>query len=284
MRKYIIILTAALVTLASCRDDFRYDNMVNNSLIFPRAEFQTVEIPDASYNDFVYDIVVYKAGFFNDPAHGMVELDYGYIVEYNDLYGTDYEMLPEKYYKYQREFTIGTKDVDIIKPLYIDNTLIVADKGYGKYYIPFRLRSTTHNVDLNAKTSKMLLEVNIKQPKLTIIGDYKGEQSINIGASELITLDITSSIDFRALEDYTVTYTWSPRLLPEGKQLLDRQYFRFPGEVVIPTDRRSPADDTYLEIMSQSVPEGEWIIPVKLTINNPKIDTNEAYLVLTVNK
>lgn len=290
MKKTINIILGALL-LISCTEDIRYTLMVDNSLYFVKSELQIVSLYDVDYNDYRHDVTIYKGGFYDEQADGMVEIDYSYLVEYNDFNDADYDMLEQKYFNFERNFTIASKSTDYSLPLFIDNSLIAKDKGYGTYYIPLSVNSRSKDVVSNSKNSKLLLQVEIKQPKLIVDSEWGGVSSQKIGMTDFTSYDITAGLGFDAYEDYTIYYEWVPMMVPEGKKIIDKRFVQYDSQSVILKGKRSAMENKLVVISrlntgteGDELAPGEWVIPIKLTIESSKFDTSEAYVLMTVNK
>lgn len=103
MKKYISFLFAALLLGTSCTDT-RTDYMMGDTAYFPKSDLQKETLYVMNANDYVYNVWIHKAGYYQNRFAGRVELDYNYLVQYNTENGTDYEMLDEKYYSFERDF------------------------------------------------------------------------------------------------------------------------------------------------------------------------------------
>ena len=110
-----------------------------------------------------------------------VELDYNYLVQYNTENGTDYEMLDEKYYSFERDFVIEAGADEAAVPLSLKIEQLLQDKGYGIYYIPLSVNSRTPEEDVYVDKSHFILLLDIRKPgtgDLTVPQENKEEKSL----------------------------------------------------------------------------------------------------------
>ena len=105
MKKYIGFLFSALLLASSCVDT-RYDGMINDSAYFAKSDLQQQTVTVMNEDDYVYNIWIHKAGYFQNKFAGSLAVDYNYLVSYNTSHSTNYKMLDEKYYSFVRDFVV----------------------------------------------------------------------------------------------------------------------------------------------------------------------------------
>lgn len=282
MRKYIYAMVVLLAAV-SCQD-YRYDTMVSDSFYFSRSGLQEKTLYVMDDQGYTHDMWIHKSGFFQNALAGCVELDYNYLMQYNNTYETEYEMLPEEYCTFERNFAIGEETNECNIPLDLNVNQIVADLGYGTYYIPLTVKSLTPDITPYEDGSHTLLVFDICQACLEIDSEYKGEKTIDLSGElyETCELDITAKLSCEATSDMTVTYTIDETLLPEGGSILGTEYYSFARSVDLVAGEQYA--DNVLTLRASEVPEGTWVIPVKVGISNNFVKVVDEYVLLTVIK
>lgn len=291
MKKYISFLFAALLLGTSCTDT-RTDYMMEDTAYFPKSDLQKETLYVMNANDYVYNVWIHKAGYFQNRFAGKVELDYNYLIQYNTENGTDYEMLDQKYYSFDRDFVIeaGTDEVPV--PLSLKIEQLLQDKGYGVYYIPLSVNSRTPGEDVYLEKSHFILVLDIRKPVLTIDG-VEGEQrgDVFVDLSKATTereIDITAKLDINTTEELVVTYGYDRDndnlLTEEEKSHLLTAGFEYASSVKIPVGEKYA--ENYLTLKPSGMPDGKWILPVRLGTTNEKVGTDATsnWLKLTVVK
>lgn len=291
MKKYISFLFAALLLGTSCTDT-RTDYMMEDTAYFPKSDLQKETLYVMNANDYVYNVWIHKAGYFQNRFAGKVELDYNYLIQYNTENGTDYEMLDQKYYSFDRDFVIeaGTDEVPV--PLSLKIEQLLQDKRYGVYYIPLSVNSRTPGEDVYLEKSHFILVLDIRKPVLTIDG-VEGEQKGNVfvDLSKATTereIDITAKLDINTTEELVVTYGYDRDndhlLTEEEKSHLLTAGFEYASSVKIPVGEKYA--ENYLTLKPSGMPDGKWILPVRLGTTNEKVGTDATsnWLKLTVVK
>lgn len=291
MKKYISFLFAALLLGTSCTDT-RTDYMMEDTAYFPKSDLQKETLYVMNANDYVYNVWIHKAGYFQNRFAGKVELDYNYLIQYNTENGTDYEMLDQKYYSFNRDFVIeaGTDEVPV--PLSLKIEQLLQDKGYGVYYIPLSVNSRTPGEDVYLEKSHFILVLDIRKPVLTIDG-VEGEQrgDVFVDLSKATTereIDITAKLDINTTEELVVTYGYDRDndnlLTEEEKSHLLTAGFEYASSVKIPVGEKYA--ENYLTLKPSGMPDGKWILPVRLGTTNEKVGTDATsnWLKLTVVK
>lgn len=284
MKKYIGFLFSALLLASSCADS-RYDEMVNDSAYFAKSDLQEQTVTVMNANDYVYNIWVHKGGFFQNKFAGNLAIDYNYLVEYNTSHNTDYKMLNEKYYSFERSFVIEAGSNEISVPLTVKTNSVVADLGYGTYYIPFAVNSTTPDEQVYPDKANFMLALTLKQPVLGIDGENKGEifKDFSTETATTYDFDITAILDVEAPEDLNVTYSEDLNLLATGEKALDPKYYSYNEDVTMVAGEQYA--ENFLTLKLTEMPKGRWVIPVRMTTSNEKVKVAQnAYLKLTVVK
>lgn len=291
MKKYISFLFAALLCGTSCTDT-RTDYMMGDTAYFPKSDLQEETLYVMNANDYVYDIWIHKAGYFQNKFAGKVELDYNYLVQYNTDNGTDYQMLDEKYYSFSGNFVIEAGVDEAAIPLSLKTEELLKDKGYGVYYIPLSVNSLTPKEEVCVDKAHFILAMNIRKPILMIDGN-EGEQigevlvDLSKATSERV-IDITAKLNVTATEDLVVTYGYDKdaddMLTPDEQGHILPSGFEYEASVTI------PAGEVYaenlLKLKPQEIPDGMWILPVRVGTVNEKVgsDTDNNWLKLKIIK
>lgn len=291
MKKYISFLFAALLLGTSCTDT-RTDYMMEDTAYFPKSDLQKETLYVMNANDHVYNVWIHKAGYYQNRFAGKVELDYNYLVQYNTENGTDYEMLDQKYYAFDRDFVIEAGADEVAVPLNLKIEQLLQDKGYGVYYIPLSVNSRTPGEDVYLEKSHFILVLDIRKPVLTIDGT-EGEQrgDVFVDLSKATTereIDITAKLDINTTEELVVTYGYDKDndnlLTEEEKSHLLTAGFEYASNVKIPVGEKYA--ENYLTLKPAEMPDGKWILPVRLGTTNEKVGTDATanWLKLTVVK
>ena len=281
MKKYIGLLFSALLLASSCADS-RYDEMVNDSAYFAKSDLQEQTVTVMNAADYVYNIWVHKGGYFQNKFTGSLAIDYNYLVSYNASHDTDYKMLDEKYYTFERAFVIEAGSNEVAVPLTLKMNNVVGDLGYGTYYIPFVVNSTTPDEQIYPDKANFLLALTLKQPILGIDGDNKGEILLDLSTETSTTyeLDITAALDVEAPEDLDISYSEDLSLLAAGEKALDPKYYSYTKDLVMPAGEQYA--ENFLTLKLAEMPKGRWGVPVRMSTSNDKVKVAQnAYLKLT---
>lgn len=285
MKRFLITVSTAVI-LCGCQKDFRYDNMVDNSAHFSSSGLQTVDVININDADFKYDIWVYKAGWFGEKKLlAGIELDYSYLMEYNSSYGTEYEMLDSKYYSVPDEITVGEGKEDNSGVFTFHTDKVVADLGYGEYYIPMTVRSKSPDTDVTASTGGLLLKFNITRPVIIIDSDWGGVSSYSFGSNppQTYEFDITTVLNTKADQNYTVYYDWNPMIAFQGN-VMNPSLCEFSATATM--KKGTDYAENYLTLDVAGMPKGSYVIPISISVDNPRFtcDPDAGYVLLTVIK
>ena len=282
MRKHISLLSALLLPLASCVDH-RFDYLPEDTVYFADDEVQEVTLSVMSASDYVHDIWVHKAGYFQDRFIVHLETDYSYLVEYNNDNGTSWEMLDPRYYDFPREFEIPESEDEGAVQLTLRTEQVIDDLGYGTYYIPVSLSSYTPYGSVNGDMSHIILSITLRQPIMSIDSEYRGEVTLDLSESTApeTELDITAMLDVETTEELTVTWTRDGSLLEADEHELGAEYCSYEPSAVMPVGEQYA--ENYLTLDIENMPVGRWVLPIRVSTTNDKVDMAEdAYLKLTV--
>lgn len=284
MKKYISFLFSALLLASSCVDS-RYDGMVADTAYFPKSDLQEQIVTVMNADDYIYDIWIHKGGYFQNKFAGSLALDYSYLVAFNNSHSTDYKMLDEKYYSFERTFVIEAGSNEVSVPLTLKTGSIVGDFGYGTYYIPLSVHSTTPGEEIYVDKENLLLAITFQQPILGIDGDNKGEVLLDLSTETVETydLDVTAILDVKAPEDLLITYAEDRSLLIGEEKALDPQYYSYRAEILMASGEQYA--ENYLTLNVANMPKGRWVVPVRMSTSNDKVKmADDAYVKLTVVK
>ena len=282
MKKYISFIFLVLALISSCTDS-KYDGIIDDTAYLANSDLQQKTITLMKVEDYVYEIWIHKGGFFQNKFEGSITTDNEYLIAYNASKETDYEMLNEKYYSFEKNFVIAEGVNETPVPLTLKTNSVLEDLGYGTYYIPLAISSPSQNIF--DEKSNLLLALTLKQPVLSIDGDNKGEVFIDFAddPAETHELDMNSVLDIETTENLEITYSIDPDMVLEGENILDPQYYTITKNVTMPEGEQTAANK--LTIKLAQMPRGRWIIPVRLSTPNTKVKVaNDAYLKLTVVK
>ena len=291
MKKYSSLLFAGLLLATSCVDH-RYDYMVDESAYFAKSDLQKETLSVMNSEDYVYNMWIHKSGYWQKRFAARLELDYNYLVQYNSANGTEFEMLDEQYYTFDRDFVIEEGEDEVCIPITIKTEQILTDKGYGKYYIPISVNSLTPGKEVYVEKSHFILELTLQQPVLKIDGIgfedsngvYNGNVSIdaNTYSGDTYELDITAMLDVQTTEDLEVIYLDGE--VTENERKLDPQYYTYNSSVIMPVDKQYA--ENYLTVNMKDMPDGKWVIPVRISSTNEKVLVNrdKSWVKLSVTK
>ena len=291
MKKYSSLLFAGLLLATSCVDH-RYDYMVDESAYFAKSDLQKETLSVMNSEDYVYNMWIHKSGYWQKRFAARLELDYNYLVQYNSANGTEFEMLDEQYYTFDRDFVIEEGEDEVCIPITIKTEQVLTDKGYGKYYIPISVNSLTPGKEVYVEKSHFILELTLQQPVLKIDGIgfedsngvYNGNVSIdaNTYSGDTYELDITAMLDVQTTEDLEVIYLDGE--VTENERKLDPQYYTYNSSVIMPVDKQYA--ENYLTVNMKDMPDGKWVIPVRISSTNEKVlvDPDKSWVKLSVTK
>ena len=154
------------------------------------------------------------------------------------------------------------------------------------------MNSRTPGEDVYLEKSHFILVLDIRKPVLTIDG-VEGEQKGNVfvDLSKATTereIDITAKLDINTTEELVVTYGYDRDndhlLTEEEKSHLLTAGFEYASSVKIPVGEKYA--EYYLTLKPSEMPDGKWILPVRLGTTNEKVGTDATsnWLKLTVVK
>ena len=282
MKKYSSLLFAALLLATSCVDR-RYDYMVDDSAYFAKSDLQEETLSVMNAQDYVYNVWIHKSGYYQEKFAARLELDYNYLVQYNNTNGTEFEMLDEKYYTFERDFVIkkGENETSVPVTVKVEQILTNPDMGYGTYYIPLSVNSLTPGKDVYVEKSHFILALTLKQPELKIDGAgfednngvYNGNVFLdaNTYSGDTYELDITAMLDVQTTEELEVIY--QDVQAAENERKLDPQYYTYNQSVIMPVDKQYA--ENYLKVNIKDMPDGKWVIPVEIRTSNTKVQVNK---------
>lgn len=284
MKKYLILFLTATLSLTACKDT-RFDDMIPDSIYLPKSDLQAGTITIMNEDDYVHQIWIHKAGYFQGKFDGSLSLDAAYLETYNDSHNTEYEMLNEKYFTLEKDFEIAAGVNETSVPLTLKIASIVKDLGYGTYYVPLRINSKTEGGTVSVEKSNLLLAITLKQPVLTIDSEKKGAFSLDFSTNPPATyeLDLTARLDVKSPTDLNVSYKTDLSLLSEGEKALDTKFYSFKSDLTIPSGEQYI--ENFLTLDVAKMPRGSWVIPVRLSSTNAKVKVDEsAYIKVTISK
>lgn len=291
MKKYSCFWFAALLLATSCVDH-RYDYMVDDSAYFAKSDLQEETLSVMNAQDYVYEVWIHKSGYWQEKFAARLELDYNFLVQYNSSNGTEYEMLDEKYYSFDRDFVIEEGKDEACVPMTIKVEQLLSDFGYGTYYIPLSVNCLTPGKEVYVDKSHFILALTLQQPVLKIDGAgfedtngvYNGNVSVdaNTYSGDTYELDITAMLDVQTTEELEVLYTDGD--VDESERKLDSQFYTYSPSVIMPVDNQYA--ENYLEVNIKDMPDGKWVIPVQMSTSNDKVhvDSDKSWVKLTVVK
>lgn len=291
MKRYSCFWIAALLLATSCVDH-RYDYMVDDSAYFAKSDLQEETLSVMNAQDYVYEVWIHKSGYWQEKFAARLELDYNYLVQYNSTNGTDFEMLDEKYYTFERDFVIEEGENEACVPLTIKTEQILTDMGYGTYYIPLSVNSLTPGKEVYLEKSHFILALTLQQPVLKIDGAgfedtngvYNGNVSVdaNTYSGDTYELDITAMLDVQTTEELEVVY--DDLEADDGEMKLKSEYFTYCQSVVMPVGKQYA--ENYLSVDLKNMPEGKWVIPIQISTSNVnvKVESEKDLVKLTVIK
>ncbi|MEG0806836.1 MAG: DUF1735 domain-containing protein [Alistipes sp.] len=163
MKKIIIFaLTTALFTAMSCTDN-REDGYLVDRVYLVKAELQTY-ISTSNQTDTTATAWTVKGGLNGSTCTVTYALDATYLADYNQAYGTTYEMLPEACYTLKQTiFTLGKKEMraefavnyNPAKILELGGNVSLKDK----YALPIRI--TADGLDVVAQKDRVLMTFDV---------------------------------------------------------------------------------------------------------------------------
>lgn len=293
MKKYSSLLFAALLLATSCVDR-RYDYMVDDSAYFAKSDLQEETLSVMNAQDYVYNVWIHKSGYYQEKFAARLELDYNYLVQYNNTNGTEFEMLDEKYYTFERDFVIekGENETSVPVTVKVEQILTNPDMGYGTYYIPLSVNSLTPGKEVYVEKSHFILALTLKRPELKIDGAgfednngvYNGNVFLdaNTYSGDSYELDITAMLDVQTTEELEVIY--QDVEADKNERKLDSQFYTYNQSVIMPVDKQYA--DNYLTVNIKDMPDGKWVIPVEINTSNDKVLVNKekSWVKLSVTK
>lgn len=282
MKKYSWFWFAALLLATSCVDH-RYDYMVDDSAYFAKSDLQEETLSVMNAQDYVYEVWIHKSGYWQEKFAARLELDYNYLVEYNSTNGTDFQMLDEKYYSFERDFVIEEGEDEASVPMTIKVEQILADMDYGTYYIPLSVNSLTPGKEVYVDKSHFILALTLQQPVLKIDGAgfedtngvFDGNVSIdaNTYTGDTYELDITAMLNVQTTEDLEVVYQVGE--VENSERKLDAQYYSFTNGASVTMTVGEQHAENYLSVNLKDMPDGRWVIPVEISTTNDKVQVAE---------
>jgi len=102
MRKYILLTVAVILSFASCKRDDSADYKFDNSVYLDVSETRAVQTTNFSNNieSLTKEIALTLAYPESVDVTATVEVDKSLVSDYNNRFGTSYQVLPDKYYNF----------------------------------------------------------------------------------------------------------------------------------------------------------------------------------------
>ena len=158
-------------------------------------------------------------------------IDETLIADYNELYSTNYTLMPKEYYVYPESisFEPNTKTAKGVIKVLVDE--LVKDKGLeaaNNMIIPVKMGDTSEALDAESTNGNVLVKLNIDTPKvevevpaaksLSFISAFPLTQTVTVSAAtNFVTLDVdevTVSVDESKVAAYNAANGTEHVLLP----------------------------------------------------------------------
>lgn len=276
--KYSTILLAVLM-FWGCSNDNNIE--VKDSAYFMHSDLQEVTLQIMGEEDYVYDLRIQEGGYKLDEFNGGLFVDYDYLVKYNAINSTDYEMLDEDYFSFDPEFKINADTTNTSVPLTVHTNDLFKNHGMGTYYIPIGLKNKTDGGKIAKEKANFLLALTLEKPTIELV--EKGTYEIDPAEASEFELDLRAKLNTKSSVDLEIQYKIDTSLIESSENVLDPEFYSFEEEVVIPEGERNA--DNKIKVDVENAPGGEWKIPVQLTMDNDKISVEEdAFVLLSLNK
>lgn len=159
MRKiYLIILL--FVSYLSCAEYPDPNVDIATVVSIPNNGFQQVKAN--RIENGIYKVSIYKGGYNTETITAELDVDLQLLTSYNNKNGTNYELLPEKYYTFDNTVELsGNKYQESIDVKFDIEAIITDNVASDMYVLPLRLMKpagkiseTANNVIINIDLAK----------------------------------------------------------------------------------------------------------------------------------
>lgn len=299
--KYLILCFIASV-LASCEGiDESNLKLYPSKLYLGVSGYNLQELYDLGEGSLVWDLAVYKSGYYDNAAEVKLTYDPTVLTDYQESTqnGLDYVVLPEdvatwgaKQLSLAAEATLaGTQLTFDMADL---RTYIPADEEV-KYVYPVRIESLTEGVEVNTDKDYLLLAIQLHTPQANLRGkggitEAKCDPWRNVNMDK-ITVPLIMDLPFDN-EDMELTFTYEadPSLLDEYNNLNKTNYELLPEcytmpELKIAAGEESgtaeiEVDPTILAEMGYDLEGKSYLLPIRITgCDNPSVKIQEGAVV-----
>ncbi|MCM1176293.1 MAG: DUF1735 domain-containing protein [Clostridium sp.] len=137
-------------------------------------------------------------------------IDETVLEEYNRLNGTDYKLMPEKYYDMPESLTLVKTSKTVELPVIIRPKALAEEAGLeraNQYVIPISILSSSIELEEKGAASQVILKPNIVNPELNvIIPETNARLSFIKGVEIPQRVTISSHVNFTTVEPSRVTF------------------------------------------------------------------------------
>lgn len=223
------------------------------------------------------------------------------LVEYNDIYKTNYVQLEETYFTLPAKTSFTTEESQKTVSVNLKIQDIVSDLDYRNTNYALLLKLTS-DATVNNDMDVLVISPDIFTPKVSFDENTKVQSTnVNLGGEpEIMKFQFPFYLDFGGNDKaYEVTVQTDENalqaLVTEYNQvngtdykLLNSMYYEMPAAVAASEDRVTGDVDVQLKAINTITEEGTFILPVQMIGNNQstyfETDDKPCYLLVNIQK
>ncbi len=223
---YSFLIIGCLLLFASCNEDLKESETttsltVNTDLAFDVFGYQQVNLYSV-YGDYTYNLKVNS----EETTSVSLVVDESVLDEYNDLYDTEYEILPADYYSFTSSVVLSGSSLEV--PVTFDVKKMLSELTNAQasnYMLPLVVDSEVDTLVVNETMCQALIHVNLseatlflEEPELLELADTMGVSTISLSAyynfKDVDVDKVSIAVNESAVEDYNSDNSTDYLLLP----------------------------------------------------------------------
>lgn len=209
MKKRIISISAilAMMLAASCTFEYPLPEIISNPALKENGyhKYTTVSI----YEESLVPVKIGRTHGLSQELNVQLHVNEALLSEYNTVYSTDYDLMPQTYYEFPSAARIPEDSLDVTVQVKIFTDKLVQAVGIAKasnMIIPLRVTSSGQPIEEEANLLSALIGINVVKP---IIDVQPEEYQLDFIPISPLTQDIeiVSTANFTTLAADKVTFS-----------------------------------------------------------------------------
>jgi len=259
------------------------NNIVKTSLSFETYGFQTVNTYTL-YDEYTYNLSInYRE---TEQIDVLVEVDTAALVDYNNLYEKNYNLLPSEYYSLAENITISDTETTI--PVLFNVKKIIEEIGIeeaANYVVSLLVQPTIDSLTVNETGGGAILHVLVNEPVIEL-----SQNTLNVvidDTTSVSALTITGSFGFDGFDISNVSANENSERVSIYNSENGTNYMELPSLNYI---FNGLSVDSVSGIMSSDLQvnvigleaDSTYILPIDLSSDLYTLDPETIYYVVTV--